>query len=110
MGTRELMSQTFTPDEKVALDQAKKRRKKIDGWYEIGIPWRQGEPSSDNNYEMALSRVKVQEESLMKKGLKLHKLSQGLRDEGVRHKSTKDRRKPLVPPSLSSSKRRQYDN
>ena len=65
------MSQTFTPDEKAALDQAQKTKKKIDGRYEIGIPWRQGEPSFDNNYEMALSRLKVQEKSLMKKGPKI---------------------------------------
>ena len=71
MGIEEPTSQTFAPDEKAALDQAKKTKKKIDGQYEIGIPWRRVEPSFDNNYEMALSRLKVQEKSLMKKGPKI---------------------------------------
>ena len=39
--------------------------------YEIGIPCRQGEPSFENNYEMALSRLKIQEKWLLKKAPKV---------------------------------------
>ena len=71
MGITESKSRVFTPDEKAALDHARKTKQKTDGRYEIGIPWRQGEPSFDDNYEMALSRLKTQEKSLLKKGPKI---------------------------------------
>ena len=71
MGITESKSRVFTPDEKAALDHGRKTKQKTDGRYEIGIPWRQGEPSFDDNYEMALSRLKTQEKSLLKKGPKI---------------------------------------
>ena len=38
------------------------------GRYEIGIPWKRGEPHLVNNYAMALKRLKTQEQSLQRKG------------------------------------------
>ena len=37
----------------------------------MGIPWRNGEASFDDNYETALSRLKMQEKSLLKKAPKI---------------------------------------
>lgn len=63
MGITESKSQVFILDEKAALDHKRKTKEKKDERHEIGIPWRDGEPSfSDNNYyEMALLRLKMQE-------------------------------------------------
>ena len=60
MGITEPKNQAFTLEEKLAFDHARKTRKKTNGRYEMEIPWRQCEPSFENNYELALSRLKVQ--------------------------------------------------
>lgn len=46
----------------------KKTQKLKNGKYEIGIPWRKNEPTFDNNFEFAMSRLKSQEKSLLKQG------------------------------------------
>ena len=59
--------QTFTPDEQAAINRAQETQMLKDGRYEIGIPWRKGEPKLNNNYDMALSRLESLEKSLLKK-------------------------------------------
>ena len=68
MGITESKSQVFILDEKAALYHKRKTKEKKDGWHEMGIPWRNGEPSFDDNYETALSRLK--KSRCLKKALK----------------------------------------
>lgn len=58
----------LTPDEKAAVAQATKTLRYENERYEIGIPWKEGEPNLVNNHEMAYSRLKTQESSLRRKG------------------------------------------
>ncbi len=50
------------------MNVAEKTRVAKDGRYEIGIPWKAGEPQFENNYDMAYRRLQNLEKSLMKKG------------------------------------------
>jgi hypothetical protein len=56
-----------TPEEQLALDQARASIVMKDGRYEIGIPWRNGCPPLPNNRSMAERRFFTLERSLMKK-------------------------------------------
>ena len=47
---------------------AEETRVAKDGRYEIGIPWKTGEPKFKNNFEMAHRRLQTLEKSLMNKG------------------------------------------
>ena len=67
MGITEPKIQAFTREEKLAFDHPWKTRQRTSGRYEIGISWRQDKPSFENNYEMALSRLKMPKKSLLKK-------------------------------------------
>ena len=62
------MERDLTPDEKAAVAQVTETLHLRDGRYEIGIPWKRGEPHLVNNYEMALNRLKTQEISLVRRG------------------------------------------
>lgn len=63
LGIREAADPSFTTEEKAAIDQLSETQQFKNGRYHIGIPWRKGEPTFDNNYDMALSRLKSQENS-----------------------------------------------
>ena len=67
LGIKDGDDQTWTPDELTAVKIAEETQAIKDGKYEIGIPWKKGEPKFDNNFEMAYSRLKNLEKSLMKK-------------------------------------------
>jgi hypothetical protein len=54
----------LAPDEKAAVAQVTETLVFKNNWYEIGIPWKRGELHLVNNYEMALKRLKTQEQSL----------------------------------------------
>lgn len=58
-----------TLDEKEAVAEASESIICEDGQYSVGIPWKKGEPDLENNYEMALIRLKSQEKALRRKGL-----------------------------------------
>ena len=60
LGIRDDTNQEFTQDEKAAVSQATESPQSKNGRYEIGIPWRRGEPKLVKNYEMALIRLKSQ--------------------------------------------------
>ena len=71
LGIKGSEDQTWTPDEQTALKVAGETQKVVDGRYEIGIPWRKGEPEFKDNFEMAYTRLQNLEKSLMKKGPKV---------------------------------------
>ena len=68
IGIRDETERDLTPDEKAAVAQVTETLHLRDGRYEIGIPWKRGEPHLVNNYEMALNRLKTQERSLVRRG------------------------------------------
>jgi hypothetical protein len=68
IGIRDKTERDLTPDEKAAEAQVAETLHLRNGRYEIGIPWKRGEPHLVNNYEMALNRLKTQERSLVRRG------------------------------------------
>jgi hypothetical protein len=54
-------------DERAATATVTGSLKFENGLYEVGIPWKDGEPKLTNNYEAALLRLQSQEKSLRKK-------------------------------------------
>ena len=67
-GIKDKTGQALTPEEQAAVGQVSETLMFENGRYSIGIPWRDGEPKLENNYEVALMRLKSQEKSLKKKG------------------------------------------
>ena len=67
IGIRDETERELTPDEKAAVAQVTETSRFKNDRYEIGIPWKRGEPHLVNNYEMALKRLKTQEQSLLRK-------------------------------------------
>ena len=67
MGITTSTIQTFTVDEKSAFEHAKRTKRVKKECYEIGIPWRQGEPTFDDNYQLASWGLRMQEKSLHRK-------------------------------------------
>ena len=67
IGIRDETERELTPDEKAAVAQVTETLRFKNDRYEIGIPWKRGEPHLVNNYEMALKRLKTQEQSLLRK-------------------------------------------
>jgi hypothetical protein len=59
--------QAMTADEREATATVAGSLKFENGLYEVGIPWKDGEPNLTNNYEAALLRLQSQEKSLRKK-------------------------------------------
>ena len=59
--------QAMTADERAATATVAGSLKFENGLYEVGIPWKDGEPKLTNNYEAALLRLQSQEKSLRKK-------------------------------------------
>ena len=68
LGIKDKTGQALTPEEQAAVGQVSETLMFENGRYSIGIPWRDGEPKLENNYEVALMRLKSQEKSLKKKG------------------------------------------
>ena len=75
--------QVFTPDEKAAIDKAKETQQFKDSHYEIGIPWRKGEPKFSDNYSVALSRLESLEKSLLKKEPEIKEAYQNVIDDYI---------------------------
>lgn len=67
IGIKDENAQAMTPNELTAVKRAEETLAFKDGRYEIGIPWKEGEPKFENNYDMAYSRLKNLETSLSKK-------------------------------------------
>ena len=59
--------QAMTADERVATATVAGSLKFENGLYEVGIPWKDGEPKLTSNYEAALLRLQSQEKSLRKR-------------------------------------------
>ena len=57
IGIKEEATNALTPDEKNAVKKASETIKIDDQRYEIGIPWKDNEPSFTDNYEVALARL-----------------------------------------------------
>ena len=68
LGIKDKTGQALTPEEQAGEGQVTETLLFENGQYSIGIPWRDGEPKLENNYEVALVRLKSQEKSLKKKG------------------------------------------
>ena len=68
IGIRDEDERVLTPDETAAVAQVTETLHFKSGRYEVGIPWKRGEPHLVNNYEMAFNRLKAQERSLLRKG------------------------------------------
>ena len=68
IGIKEEGEQPLKPDDTRALDQVTETLQYSDGRYEVGIPWKEGEPKLEGNYEAAFTRLKSQEKSLARKG------------------------------------------
>jgi hypothetical protein len=64
----ETTSPAMTAEEKAAVEKVSESLQSKDGRYEIGIPWKEGEPKFRDNYEVAFARLESQERSLRKKG------------------------------------------
>ena len=67
IGIRDNNIRAMTKDETKAMETAQSTQMLKDGRYEIGIPWKEGEPEFRNNFEMAFSRLSNLETSLLKK-------------------------------------------
>ena len=67
IGIRDNSIRAMTKDETKAMETAQSTQVLKDGRYEIGIPWKEGEPEFKNNFEMALSSLCNLETSLLKK-------------------------------------------
>ena len=61
----------MTTDDKAAIKQVSQGLEFKDGRYEVAMPWKDGEPRLDNNYEAAMHRLESQERSLKRKGPQL---------------------------------------
>ncbi len=57
-----------TPDEQEAIAKVTASLVRSEGRYSVGIPWKKGEPKLENNYDVALERLKSQEKTLRRKG------------------------------------------
>lgn len=71
LGIVEKPEQRMTVEERAAVAQVCKTLEVRNERYRIGIPGKEGEPKVTNNYEVALMRLKSQENSLSRKGLKV---------------------------------------
>ena len=60
--------QAMTADERAATAAVAGSLKFEGGRYEVGIPWKHGEPDLSSNYDAAILRLESQERSLRKKG------------------------------------------
>ncbi len=60
--------QAMTVDERAATAAVAGTLKFEGGRYEVGIPWKHGEPDLSSNYDAAILRLESQERSLRKKG------------------------------------------
>ena len=68
IGIKEETSPAMTAEEKAAVEKVSESLKFKDRRYEIGIPWKDGEPKLADNYEVTFKRLESQERSLRKKG------------------------------------------
>ena len=66
LGIKDTDDRTF--DEKEAVVKVTESTIYDKGRYSVGIPWKKEEPNLNNNYDMALIRLKSQEKSLKRKG------------------------------------------
>ena len=66
LGIKDTDDRTF--DEKEAVVKVTESTIYDKGRYSVGIPWKKEEPNLNNNYDMALIRLKGQEKSLKRKG------------------------------------------
>ena len=71
LGIKDKTDHVMTLEEKAAVKQVTETLLFDNGRYSISIPWRDGEPKLENNYEVALMRVK--RSHLRGKALKLKK-------------------------------------
>ena len=68
IGIQENADKVMTVDEQAATATVAASLKFANGHYEVGVPWKDGEPRLSNNYEAAMARLQSQERSLRKKG------------------------------------------
>jgi hypothetical protein len=63
----------MTAEDRAATTQVSRTLKFKEGRYELGMPWKDGEPKLDNNFEAAMCRLESQERSLKRKGPEIMK-------------------------------------
>ena len=73
LGIKEHTDQPMTIDDKAAIKLVSQALEFKDGRYEVAMPWKDGEPKLDNNFEAAMHRLKSQERSLKRNGPQLMK-------------------------------------
>lgn len=57
LGIKDKTDQALKPEEQAAVGQVTETLLFENGRYSIGIPWRDGEPKLEKNYEVALMRL-----------------------------------------------------
>ena len=73
IGIRDTNDTVLTLNDKAVIDRAKETLVFKEGRYELGIPWKKGEPNFEDNYEMVFARLQRQEKSLLKRGAEISK-------------------------------------
>ena len=64
---KDTSDEVLTPSDKAVVDWTRETLVFKDGCYELGIPWKKGEPNIEDNYDMVFARLKRQEKSLIKR-------------------------------------------
>ena len=85
------------PDEKLARDTVAKSLTFTDGYYVIGMPWKQDRPSLPDNYSMALNRLQCTEKKLNRSpelGEVYKQILQTYQEKGYIHKVPHEEVKP----------------
>ena len=78
MGIKDKTGHALTPEEQAAVGRVTETLLFENGRYSIGISWTDGEPKLENNYEVALMRLRSQERSLKKRSSSCNSLQSNL--------------------------------
>ena len=65
----EIQPRILSQEEKEALEKVKKSLVKVEGRYQVGVPWRGERPKMPDNRVMAISRLRSTEKNLMKNSI-----------------------------------------
>ena len=68
IGIKDGFHPQMTSDEKAATTRVVQTLTFESGHYTVGIPWKEGEPTLENNYDAALTRLRSQEKAFKRKG------------------------------------------
>lgn len=68
LAIRDTTEQTMTAEERAAVQWVAETLKCNDGWYKIGVPWKEGVLKLTSNYEVEFDKLTSQEKSLRRKG------------------------------------------